>query len=202
MIHVVLLAAPKGAGKTTASVRFAEQARDAGMRIGGILSPAKYDENGHKVGIDVRDASTGEERPLAVLESEPRRATVGQYRFVPKTMHWALERVMLALAAPIDVAIVDEIGPLELVKSGGFTPALDWLPSARATTAILVVRSELLTRLQEHLDALSPVTITLTKRNRQEVPVRLFEEVWGAVCRRWNEKRPNPKPPPARRPGA
>jgi len=187
MIYLVLLAAPRGAGKTTACAWFVEQGRQAGMRIGGILAPARYDSQEHKTGIYAVDAFTEERRLLATVEQEPDKATVGQYRFDPEVMAWSLGRVLLALDAPIDVVVIDEIGPLELVQKGGFAPALEHLLQAQATAAVLIVRAELLTRLQGDLAAYSPATISLTRANRDQVPMHIFEQVWGPVSRRWQE---------------
>jgi len=184
---VVLLAAPRGAGKTTACERFLERARAAGMRVGGILAPARYSQDGGKVGVDVVDAFTGERRLLATIETEAKLRTVGPYRFDAIVMEWALARVSLALAAPIDVVIIDEIGPLELTHKEGFAPALEQLSLAQAATIILVVRSELLIALQELLGSLKPVTVMLTLANRDQVPARLFEEIWNPVSRRCTE---------------
>ena len=158
--------------------------RDAGDPV---ELAARYDQEGHKIGIDAVDAFTNESRPLATLEPDPARATVGQYRFDPAIMEWALSRVQLALSAPIDVVIVDEIGPLELAQKGGFAPALEQLLVAQATTAILCVRAELLTRLQVELTAYSPATISLTRSNRDQVPMHIFEQVWGPVSQRWQD---------------
>jgi len=185
MIHIVLLTAPRGAGKTTACERFHEQARAAGLLVGGIVAPARFEQGGGKVGIDVVEAATGERQLLATVEPEAGLRTVGPYRFDPAVMRWALERVLLALEVGVDVVLIDEIGPLELLFKGGFAPALERLPQAEATAAILVVRSELLVALQELLASLKPVTIALTLSNRDQVPARLFEEVWGHISQCW-----------------
>jgi len=184
MIHIVLLTAPRGAGKTTACERFLEQARAAGMRVGGIVAPARFEQSSGKVGVDVVEAATGERRLLATVELEAGLRTIGPYRFAPAGMQWALERVLLALEVGVDVVLIDEIGPLELLHEGGYAPALEQLPQAQATVAVLVVRSELLGALQELLAPLKPVTIALTLSNRDQVPARLFEEVWGHVSQR------------------
>lgn len=187
MIYLVLLAAPRGAGKTTACERFVEQGRQAGMRIGGILAPARYDSPERKTGIFAVDAFTEERRLLATVEREPGKATVGQYRFDSDVMEWSLGRVLLALDAPIDVVVIDEIGPLELVQKGGFAPALERLSQAQATTAVLIVRAELLTRLQAELAAYDPATISLTRTNRDQVPMYILKQVWGPVSQRWQD---------------
>ena len=188
MIRVVLLTGPKGTGKTIACRRFVQKARELEMRVGGILAPARYNAGASKVGIDIVDVLTGEGWALATIEPEIDRRTVGQYRFDAEAMAWALKRVMLALDMFLDVVIIDEIGPLEMRKGGGFAPALECLLSAKARSAILLVRPDLLACLQERLEDLSPTTITLTMPNRDQVPERLLEEVQGHL-RSWGASR-------------
>jgi nucleoside-triphosphatase len=181
MTHVILLAAPRGAGKTTACQRFVAQAREAGLRIGGILAVAHIAPDGRRLGYAVMDAFSAEVRELAVFEPDERRRTVGQFRFDPANLAWALERITMALQAPLDAVVLDEIGPLELLQGGGLAPALDYLSAAQAAVAVLVVRTELLTRLQERLSALKPTTLALMLTNREQVPAQLLESVWAHV---------------------
>ena len=177
MPHLVLLTAARGAGKSTACQRFVELAQDAGMQIGGILAPPRHDDRGRKAGIDAVDVTSGERRHLAVVEPDIARQTVGRYRFHQEVMDWALECVMRALDAPIDVVIIDEIGPLELVQRGGFAPALEGLPSAKARGAVLVVRAELLANLREHVEGLEPEIVALSASNRDQMPCCLLKAV-------------------------
>jgi nucleoside-triphosphatase len=183
MTHLILLAAPRGAGKTTACQRFVAQAREAGLRIGGILAVAHIAPDGRRLGYAVMDAFSEEVRELAVSEPDERRRTVGQFRFDATNLAWALERITTALRAPIDAVVLDEIGPLELVHGGGLAPALDLMSTAQAAVAVLVVRAELLTRLQDRLSALRPTALTLTLANREQTPARLLESVWEHVAR-------------------
>lgn len=197
MVHLVFLCAARGAGKTTACQSFVERARAADLRVGGILAPARYDVAGKKVGIDVVDAFSGEQRALGYIESDARLTTVGQYHFDPGVMNWALRCVLQALAAPIDVVVIDEIGPLELIKGEGLAPVFGRLQDAQAAVAVLIVRVELLDRLRARLEAFHPVTIMLTLANRQQLPVRLLEEVWearsaaGDLDSRHTQEKPN-----------
>ena len=158
-----------------------------GLRVGGILTPARYDAQGLKAGIDAVDAHAGERRIFAVTEQEPNRATIGQYRMDGPVMQWALERILVALQAPIDAVVIDEVGPLELVKKDGFWPALEQLADAGAATAIIVVRPELLAQLQDLLKPFQPTTIALGLSNRDEIPTRILSQVWGAAMRRTAE---------------
>jgi len=184
VIQVILLSASRGAGKTTACFKFAVQARQMGLRVGGILTPARYDSQGIKVGFDAVDVHSDERRSFAVLERDPERATIGQYLMDESVMQWALRRILVGLQAPIDAVVIDEVGPLELLKKGGFWPALEQLGEAEATAAIIVVRPELLASLQELVKPFQPVTILLSLSNRDEIPNRILGQIWESTMRR------------------
>jgi nucleoside-triphosphatase THEP1 len=163
--------------------------------VGGILTPAQYAADGSKAGFAAHDVFTGEERSLAQVTDAPTAAPlppaaddaptfrVGKYLFERAAMRWAVQRVTIALSAPLDAVLLDEIGPLELARGGGFAPALDALSAAHAATVILVVRSELLSALQERLIALGPRVIALTLANRDQVPDHLLDAVWSGATR-------------------
>jgi nucleoside-triphosphatase THEP1 len=150
--------------------------------MGGILSPARYDDSGQKTGIDVLDVTTGQRRALAIVTCNPQETTVGEYQFHGQAMRWALERVLSALAAPLDVVIVDEIGPLELRHEEGFAPALDRLSTSCAHVAVLIVRSSLVLQVQKKLAVLHPARIGLSRDNRDDIPTRLYETVCNMLA--------------------
>ena len=178
-MRLILLAAERGAGKTTACLRLLELARGAGLTVGGIVAPARYSAAGEKVGIDVADAASGERRALAVVEHDPSRATVGQYRLDPHAESWALGVLLAALDCPLDLVIVDEIGPLELLQGRGYAPLLARLASARCHWVIILVRASLAEMLADRLHVLDPITVSLTLANRDQVPETLFREIGG-----------------------
>ncbi|GAB4495216.1 MAG: hypothetical protein Fur0016_31160 [Anaerolineales bacterium] len=157
-----LLTAPSGAGKTTFCAALAEQARAAGWDVAGVLSPPVF-ENGEKTGILVQNLRTRETRPLAIVNTlSPHHAShltphelritnyelhLGNWLFSPSALAWGNE--ILAASLPADLFLVDELGPLELIRNEGWTNAL---PALRQTTykiAIAVVRPSLLATAQE-----------------------------------------------------
>jgi nucleoside-triphosphatase THEP1 len=181
MPSVLLLTGRKGIGKTTACLGFWSLSRDRGLHVGGIVCPATYDGAGLKTGIDALDALTGERCPLAVVAATDQPGErVGRYRFDPAVMAWALARVLAALQAPLDAAIIDEIGPLELDRGGGFALALARLTQARSRQIILVVRPALVARLESLLAHLEPQRRTLSIANRDDVPDDLLQVVAGS----------------------
>lgn len=178
-MRTILLSAERGAGKTTACLRLVALARGAGLTAGGIVAAARYDADGVKTGIDVMDVAGGGRRALAVVEPDHDRATVGQYRFDPDAQAWALAVLLSSLERPLDLIVVDEIGPLELLHGRGYAPVLGRLPSARCRSAVIVVRTSLAKALADRLGALSPTTVPLTLANRDEVPETLLREIEG-----------------------
>ena len=97
-------------------------------------------------------------RELAHVEADVRLTTVGRYRFEPTALEWATQRVLQALAAPIDAVLIDEIGPLELVKQAGLAPALEALLTALAGKGRKLTPDEL-RALMRDVD----ITPTITK---------------------------------------
>ena len=178
-MRIVVLSAERGAGKTTACLRLVDLAREAGLAVGGIAAPARYDTGGAKTGIDVIDVAGGERRALAEIEPDPTRATVGEYRFHPEAEAWALGILLTSLDRPLDLVIVDEIGPLELFQGRGYAPVLERLSSARCRSAVIPVRAPLAEALADRLRALAPVTIPLTLANRDDVPAQLLQKITG-----------------------
>ena len=156
-MSLYLLTAPSGAGKTTFCAALADQARAAGWDVAGLLSPPVF-ENGQKVGILAQNLRSGETRPLAItshLSLPPSHFSLspshfslptfnfplGQWLFSPSTLAWGND--LLASCLPADLFIVDELGPLELVRGQGWVNALDALRSGRYKTGLVVIRPEL-----------------------------------------------------------
>ncbi len=143
---LTLITGPRGAGKTTWCAALVEQARAASLSVGGLLSPARF-EAGCKNGIMLVNLYTGEQRPLGCLEARPGFSQrIGCWHFDPAALDWA--NAAVAAAAPVDITIIDELGPLELEQGAGFTAALDLLDAGRYRAAWVVIRPELLPTAQ------------------------------------------------------
>lgn len=145
-----LLTAPSGAGKTTFCAALAEQARAAGWDVAGILSPPVF-ENGEKTGIRAQNLRTGETRPLASLNTHlppPNyQLPIGNWLFSPSALAWGND--ILAACLPCDLFIVDELGPLELLRGAGWHSALEVLRQPQYKIGLAVVRPELVETAQK-----------------------------------------------------
>lgn len=144
--RLYLLTAPPGAGKTTFCRALAAEARAVGWDVAGVLSPPVF-ENGLKTGIRVQNLRTKEARLLAIashLAAPPFYIPVGNWRFDPAALAWG--NAILASCLPADLFIVDEVGPLELIRGAGWQNALPALRQGAYKIGIAVVRPPLLDR--------------------------------------------------------
>lgn len=139
---IVIISGEIQAGKTTFCRLMAERAEDMGLSVRGVLSPAFF-EGGRKVGIQVRDVSSGAERSLARLRSsEPGDMETRRWSFDRDAAAWGSR--VLEGSTPCDVLIIDELGPLEFERGQGWTAAFRVLEEGEYRAALVVVRPSLL----------------------------------------------------------
>lgn len=130
-----------GAGKTTLCRALAGLARAAGWDVAGLLSPGVF-EAGQKTAIEAEDLRSGARRLLA--SNEPRAGfdlAFGRWYFDCAVLDWGNH--VLAQSAPCDLLLVDELGPLEMLRGQGFTAAQAALAGGRYRLGIAVVRPAL-----------------------------------------------------------
>jgi nucleoside-triphosphatase THEP1 len=105
--------------------------------VGGFVAPRLL-EGGCTIGYDLKDLSTGATCPLA--RQSPPGLAVGRYYLDPAAIGAAQDIIDRAVAG-CDVAIVDEVGPLEMA-GGGHATAVRRLSEWHGT-AVLTVRPAL-----------------------------------------------------------
>jgi len=139
---ILLVTGWRGAGKTSLCKSIINHARQRGWDAAGVLSQAVF-ENGEKTGIEMVNIRTGETRLLArsTKYADSAVKTTG-WAFDPTNMEWGNE--IFNHAAPCDLLIVDELGPLELERQQGWVEGLHALDSRKYQIGIAVIRPELL----------------------------------------------------------
>jgi nucleoside-triphosphatase THEP1 len=172
---IVILSGESGSGKTTICTRVVTLARARGLKVAGVLTPSRL-AGGCKVGLDVEDVRTGQHRPLAEPCAEPRQSSVDATDG-PATESWhfhidglAWGTMVLRRATPCDLLVIDELGPLELVQSQGWTISFDLLRASRYRLALVVVRPALLPYFRERLGRVELLTLTVTGANHDALP--------------------------------
>jgi nucleoside-triphosphatase THEP1 len=207
--QTILLTGRHGVGKTTVCQAVAELVRRRGYRPGGVITPALYacpelvlsevegqgrracpehgrrDSHGAKIGFEAVDVGSGEHWPLARTDQELGGPRVGPYSLDPAALARALKVLRKAAipetgtTVPCDLFMLDEIGPLELEQGEGFAPILDLLPLEGPPYTLIVVRPALLDQLRLHLRDTECTVFNVTEGNRDEMPLRIVEELWG-----------------------
>jgi len=139
---VFLITGEKGEGKTSFAGLVVEALRGRHLRVGGILAPG-YWTDGLRSGFDVVDLTSGERLPLARTNPGTEALeTTGRFRFLPPGLDLGRAALDARRLADVDVAVVDEVGPLEL-RGLGWARSLDEIVGAGPIVLLLVVRTEL-----------------------------------------------------------
>jgi nucleoside-triphosphatase THEP1 len=172
----MLLTGLRQVGKSTVCQAVAELARTEGRQPRGILSPALFDSSGQKVGFEALDVSTGERWLLAHIERELDGPRIGPYVLDSAGLQKAVT-VLTQACERADLMLVDEIGPLELMRNEGFAPVLDKLPLQGPGHLLLVIRPSLVAEVRRRLGRGFAIC-TVTEGNRSVLPEHVLREFW------------------------
>ena len=152
--------------------------------MAGFISPPLLDAAGKKTGIEMLNLATGEHHTFARVVSRDQNPDVGVYRLEADAIDWARGVLASALFSDIDLLVIDEIGPLELHRGGGFAFALEPLADPeRIPNAIVIVRRELVDELAERLGRPDMVRVEVTPDGRGQAPAQLVKLVQEARSR-------------------
>jgi len=142
MPEIVLITGEIQSGKTKLCLDLLARAKERGIKVGGLISPAVFRE-GEKTGIDVLDLMTGEQKRLAgVNPGGQNELETKRWTFFPEAVAWGNER--LRETVPCDLLILDELGPLEFNRNQGWVNGFDLLEKGEYRTAVVVIRPSLI----------------------------------------------------------
>jgi nucleoside-triphosphatase THEP1 len=131
-------------GKTSLCLHLVEILGETGWDVAGAISPAVFKAES-KVAIDLLDPRSGQRRRLATLltpEVQQTGPATKRWGFDADALAWGDQ--LLAQAAPCDLLIVDELGPLELERGEGWLSGLAAIDNGDYKAAVIVVRPHLL----------------------------------------------------------
>jgi nucleoside-triphosphatase THEP1 len=142
MRQLILLTGPRGSGKTTRCAELVSQARTTGLNPIGLLSPAVFKDE-KKIGIDLFNIATTEQRPLARRWSENSKGIkMGEWCFDPFCFAWGNQ--ILNEFNVSDTIFLDELGPLEFEQNLGLVEGLKLIDEERFHRTFIVIRPELI----------------------------------------------------------
>jgi nucleoside-triphosphatase THEP1 len=154
--RALLLVGPVSSGKSLFVERLTGPLRSAGLDVCGFFQRGVFGADGSKIGYDLVGLTSGKERALA------RREETGQgWRFDASAFDAALAEVR-----PAALAVIDEVGPLEL-RGGGHAAAVE-RALACSDAALLVVREALADRVERWLSPRAEVVVVRFEPGREE----------------------------------
>lgn len=169
MEQILILTGARRVGKTTVCSKAVRLARKQGLACGGLLTLAQHGVR------DVVDVKSERQRRLTQSPNATRGVIQGRFCFDADTLHWGNR--ILARATPCDLLVIDEIGPLELARNQGWTSYSNVLKDGRFALALVVVRSELVTRVGASLQDRDPRVVIVTPSNRNQLPSMVIRQL-------------------------
>jgi len=171
-----MLSGALGAGKTTLCATVAALARAQNLVVAGVLTPTRQTNDG-RIGRDVEDLRSGERRPLAEPAGTATGLTMGDWQFHADGLAWGT--TILRHATPCDLLIIDELGPLELIRGEGWAIGVDLLRAGDYRLALVVIRPALLPDLQARIVGQKSLTLVVTGANREHLPGQIMALLRG-----------------------
>ena len=133
---------------------------------GLVAQPGAFEED-RKVGFRLRDLATGEEAALATLGQRGEGDFGTRFRFSEEGFR--LGREALSRSALESVAIIDELGPVELRGQGHMPAVRRALATPDLLGAVIVVRRALVPSLLAELSASDAVVIDVEELGGRSV---------------------------------
>ncbi len=171
---IVLVTGEIASGKSTLSRRIVSALQERGADVAGVLSLPQV-ENGVKTGILLENARTREQRLLATAAKIGEGTAGLSWRFDPTAL--AAGGEIIRSAVPCDVLVVDELGPLELVRGEGWACAVDILTQRQYRVALAVVRPALVSAFRSRMGEIPIETVVVTRSEQDS----LFERLTGEI---------------------
>lgn len=180
---LILLTGERGIGKSAVCSMLLALAAARGLRCGGFLTRRDLDEFGVTCGLSLEEAATGACHRLAATHEDLGGPRIGQYSMDEASLALGVQLVRSAFAANLDLVIIDEIGPLELRSGLGFAPVIPLIAAHPRTAVAVVVRPGLVDLAARRCALRIAGVETVTRENRDVLPLRLMEEILAALPR-------------------
>lgn len=170
--RIIILTGERGAGKSTVCRKAVALAQAEGYTCGGLITLSRPGG-----ALDVLDVRSGSLRRLTLSPGVEPAVIQGRFRFDPQTLAWGNEA--LTYATPCDLLVVDELGPLEMDRGGGWAKAFAALRGSDFALGLVVVRPELVVQMQVWLPASATAVFAVAPDNRDSLPavfLKVLEE--------------------------
>lgn len=176
-----LITGRPGSGKTSIIERAVSILREQGFRAGGLYCP-EIREGGVRLGFEIIDLMTGEERILAHVRQRE-GPQVSKYRVNVMNVDELSEAAIGRALREADFVVIDEIAPMETHSEGFKRWVLAALDSPKPLLGIVHQRTR--TGFIGSVKARPDVQIfEITPDNREKLPAQLAGLISGVLARK------------------
>ena len=142
MGKIILLTGELQSGKTNLCLDIYQLAKEARVRVGGVISPAVF-QGDKKTAIDALDLKSGTRKRMAELRSSHQTdLETERWSFYSEVVDWGNK--MLEEAVPCDLLMIDELGPLEFQRDEGWLNGFAVIENGDYSAALIVIRPSLI----------------------------------------------------------
>jgi len=166
--NIIIITGQKSTGKTRTVLKLSEMLKSQGYTVEGFAAPKVFDNNIH-AGYNIRNLSSLLEVPFATRKEpfESANASI-PYEIQAAGLEAGSQWLSTAEAQHADLAVMDEIGPLEL-KGGGWAEALNKLLTSRHQSILLVIRPALVDSCVNKWNLSQPRVLDVEKHSQEEI---------------------------------
>ena len=140
--RIFILSGEKGSGKTSILQKLLPELKLKNLTVTGILQIGLWKDD-LRYGYDILNIESGITIPLCRINAPDAGITAGPFKFYPEAIQFGKNALKVSTVAHYDVAIIDEIGPLELSGSGWANSLNDILQSFSGTMIIVIRNSHI-----------------------------------------------------------
>jgi nucleoside-triphosphatase len=173
MKRLLFITGKPGIGKTTILLNVANELKNEGYRIGGMLS-REVRKDGVRIGFEITDFATGQKGWLAHI-NQPSGPQVSKYRVNLQDLDQIGVNAIRNALKDAQVIVIDEIGPMELFSKAFQQVVKDAADSQKLVIGVIHqrARNPIINSIKERSDAeISEATI----ENRQRLHNILIEK--------------------------
>jgi nucleoside-triphosphatase THEP1 len=169
--NVIIITGEIGSGKTSLISEIAIRLKENGIKTGGIIAPAVY-ENGTKKGYNLLALSTDRKMPLSQTDVLEGVARVGKYFFLLEAVEFGCDALSVARNLDSQIVLIDEIGAWEL-QGQGWASSLNELIINCEMPLVITVRKSFLDLVVENWMLQNPLIIEAKNASTVEA----FDEI-------------------------
>lgn len=173
MKHLFFITGRPGIGKTTVLLNAANELKNKGYSVGGMLS-REVREKGARIGFEIIDYATGQKGWLAHVDQHT-GPQVSKYRVNLHDLDQIGVNAIQNALKSAEVVIIDEVGPMELFSSRFKQVINDAIDSQKLVLGVIhhSVRDPLINSIKKRDDT---EIVEVTMENRQHIHNLLIQK--------------------------